>query len=74
MISDFPFPDTAAGLRTVPGQVMCGIQFFEAQIDDQLLPRSRYDGVLGRHGFVVIGHLDLTRVHALTYGRVPAAE
>ena len=37
-ISDFPFPDTDDGLRTVAGRIMSGIQFFEAGIDDQLLP------------------------------------
>jgi SAM-dependent methyltransferase len=69
VISDFPFPDTVAGLRSVPGQVMCGVQFFEAQIDDQLLPRASYDELLARHGFTAIGHADLTPVHALTFGR-----
>jgi len=38
--SDFPFPDTDEALRAPAGRVMCGIQFFEAQIDDQLLRRS----------------------------------
>ncbi len=38
VISDFPFPDTDEGLRSVPGRIMGGIQFFEAQIDGQLLP------------------------------------
>ncbi|HEX7355423.1 MAG TPA: hypothetical protein VF288_11395, partial [Mycobacteriales bacterium] len=71
VISDFPFPDTLAGLRSVPGQVMSGIQFFEAQIDDQLLPRSAYDDLLARHGFVEVGHVDISPVHALTYGRAP---
>src|SRR5690606_28374767 len=42
VISDFPFPETDEGLRSVPGRIMGGIQFFEAQIDDQLLPRSAY--------------------------------
>jgi ubiquinone/menaquinone biosynthesis C-methylase UbiE len=69
VISDFPFPDTVPGLRSVPGQVMSGVQFFEAQIDDQLLPRAAYDGLLARHGFTAIGHADLTPVHALTFGR-----
>ena len=46
VISDFSFPVDDAGLRSVPGRVMSGIQFFEAQIDDQLLPRSAYDDLL----------------------------
>jgi hypothetical protein len=51
---------------------MTGIQFFEAQIDDQLLPRAAYDGLLARHGFVDIGSVQLTPMHALTFGRRPA--
>jgi SAM-dependent methyltransferase len=72
VISDFPFPDTDEGLRSVPGRIMTGIQFFEAQIDDQLLPRAAYDDLLSRHGFVDIGSVQLTPLHALTYGRRPA--
>jgi len=72
VISDFPFPDTDDGLRSVPGRVMTGIQFFEAQIDDQLLPRSAYDDLLRRHGFTGIGWFSLTPMHAVTYGRRPA--
>ncbi|HET8616312.1 MAG TPA: class I SAM-dependent methyltransferase [Actinomycetales bacterium] len=68
VVSDFPFPDTDDGLRTVPGRIMAGIQFFEAQIDDQLVPRSRYDDLLARHGFVDVASCTLTPVHALTWG------
>ncbi len=71
VISDFPFPDTDEGLRTVPGRIMCGIQFFEAQIDDQLLPRTAYDDLLARHGFTDVGSVQLTPMHALTFGRNP---
>ncbi len=69
VVSDFPFPDSDAGLRSVPGRVMCAIQFFEAQIDDQLLPRTAYDDLLDRHGFVEIDHAEITPMHALTWGR-----
>jgi hypothetical protein len=68
VISDFPFPDTDDGLRSVLGRIMAGIQFFEAQIDDQLLPRSAYDELLERHGFGEIGSVTLTPMHALTWG------
>lgn len=68
VISDFPFPDTDQALRTVPGRIMSGIQFFEAQIDDQLLPVAAYLGLLQRHGFKNVGSLELTPVHAVTYG------
>ena len=71
VISDFPFPDTDEALRSVPGRIMTGIQFFEAQIDDQLLPRAAYDDLLARHGFTDLGSVQLTPMHALTYGRRP---
>lgn len=72
VVSDFPFPEADDGLRTVPGRIMSGIQFFEAQIDDQLLPRSAYDELLTRHGFADLGTVGLTPMHALTWGRRPS--
>jgi SAM-dependent methyltransferase len=72
VISDFPFPDTDEGLRSVPGRVMGAIQFFEAQIDDQLLPRATYDDLLARHGFTDPGSFSLNPTHALTWARRPA--
>lgn len=69
VISDLPFPDTPEGLRTLPGRVMTGIQYWEAQIDDQLLPRHVYDDLLSRHGFRDIGSFQLNPTHAVTYGR-----
>jgi hypothetical protein len=64
VISDSPFPDTEEGLRSVPGRVMGAIQFFEAQIDDQLLPRAYYDDLLARHGFTDPGSASITPMHA----------
>ncbi len=72
VISDFPFPNTDEGLRSVPGRIMCGIQFFEAQIDDQLLPRAAYDELLIRHGFTDLDSFTLSPVHAVTHARRPA--
>jgi SAM-dependent methyltransferase len=72
VISDFPFPDTTDGLRSTPGRIMSGIQYFEAQIDDQLLPRHAYDELLARHGFTDLGSAELTPMHALTWGRLAA--
>ena len=69
VISDFPFPDSDQALRTPAGRVMSGIQFFEAQIDDQLLPRAAYDELLSRHGFHDLGSAQLTPMHAITWGR-----
>ena len=64
-----PFPTDSTGLRTVPGRIMAGIQFFEAQIDDQLLPVEAYLSLLERHGLRDVATTTLTPVHALTYGR-----
>lgn len=68
-ISDFPFPTDDDGLRSVPGRIMSGIQFFEAQIDDQLLPRSAYDDLLERHSFNDIDWFEISPLHAVTHGR-----
>jgi SAM-dependent methyltransferase len=69
VISDFPFPDTDHALRTVPGRIMSGIQFFEAQIDDQLLPVATYLDLLRDHGYRNVGSFELTPVHAVTHGQ-----
>lgn len=69
VISDLPFPDSTEGLRTLAGRVMTGIQYWEAQIDDQLLPRHVYDDLLSRHGFRDIGSFQINPTHAVTYGR-----
>jgi hypothetical protein len=52
---------------------MSGIQFFEAQIDDQLLPRAAYPALLDRHGFTGVDQFDLAPVHTVTYGRAPSS-
>ena len=69
VISDFPFPDATEDCRTVPARIMSGIQFFEATIDDQLLPVRVYVDLLNRHDFKNVGVVELTPVHALTYGQ-----
>lgn len=69
VISDFPFPESHEGYRTVPARIMLGIQFFEAMIDDQLLPTNAFVELLKRHGFAEVDSVDLTPVHALTFGR-----
>lgn len=68
VVSDFAFPPALEGCRTVPGQPMCGVQFFEALIDDQLLPTEAFVVLLRRHGFRDVASFDLTPVHAVTYG------
>ncbi len=69
VISDFPFPADHEGLRTVPGRIMSGVQFFEALIDDQLMPTEEFVALLEKHGFEDVGAVDVTPVHAVTHGR-----
>lgn len=68
VISDFPFPASVSETRTVPARIMCGIQFFEAMIDDQLLPTRAFVELLQRHGFRDVDSFDMTPVHAITFG------
>lgn len=68
VISDLPFPESEEQCRTVPARIMSGIQFFEAQIDDQLLPTSFYMDLLKSQGFQSVDAFDITPVHAVTYG------
>lgn len=69
VISDFPFPATMEATRTVPNRVMNGIQFFEALIDDQLMPTQAFVDLLNKHNFQNVGAFDITPVHAVTYGQ-----
>ncbi len=69
VISDFPFPETVEETRTVPARIMSGIQFFEALIDDQLMPTSDFVSLLKRHDFKDVDAFDITPVHAVTHGR-----
>lgn len=69
VISDFPFPATHEGLRTPAARILTGIQYFEAQIDDQLLPTTAFVDLLDRHGFQEVSASDITPVHNLIYGR-----
>jgi SAM-dependent methyltransferase len=69
VISDFPFPDSHEQLRTVPGRVMAGVQYFEAQINAQLLPVRAFVDLLARHGFHQVNAFTLTPLHAIIHGR-----
>ncbi len=69
VISDFPFPATTAECRTVPARVLCGIQFFEALIGDQLMPTQAFVDLLNRHSFKNVNAFDVTPVHAVSYGQ-----
>ena len=67
--SDFPFPETGEGVKTVPGRIMSGVQFFEALIDDQLLSVNYYLDLYDRHGFTEKGAVEVTPLHAITWAR-----
>ncbi len=69
VISDFPFPEKHDDLRSPAARVLTGIQYFEAQIDDQLLPTATFVNLLVRHGFRSVGSFDLTPVHAVIHGQ-----
>jgi ubiquinone/menaquinone biosynthesis C-methylase UbiE len=68
IVSDFPFPERLEDMRSVPAQLMCGIQYFEALIDDQLLPTSRYVSELEEAGFRDVRTLEVTPIHVVVYG------
>jgi len=69
VISDFPFPESIEECRTAPARVMCGIQFVEALIGDQLLPTRAYIDLLRKQSFHNVGAFELTPVHAVIYGQ-----
>jgi len=68
LVSEFPFPDHEEDCRTVPGRLMCGVQFFEAHIGCQLLPTARFVDLLQRAGFREVGVIDVTPVHVVVHG------
>ena len=69
VISDMPFPESDEECRTVPARIMSGIQFFEAQIDDQLLPTQAYVDLLTKHGYRNVASFDMTPVHVVIHGQ-----
>lgn len=68
LVSEFPFPDHEEDCRTVPGRLMCGVQFFEAHIGCQLLPTARFVDLLEQAGFREVGVIDVTPVHVVVHG------
>ena len=69
VISDLPFPDSKEGLRTPAARVLTGIQYYEAQIEDQLLPTAAFVKLLEQHGFRDVGSVDISPLHNLIFGR-----
>ena len=68
LVSEFPFPEREEDTRTVPGRLMCGVQAFEAHIGCQLLPTSRFVGLLEDAGFRDVGSIDVTPTHVVIHG------
>lgn len=68
IVSEFPFPEREEDCRTVPGKLMCGVQFFEAHIGCQLLPSSRFVDLLQGAGFQQVGVIDVTPMHVVIHG------
>jgi ubiquinone/menaquinone biosynthesis C-methylase UbiE len=69
VVSEFPFPNSLEESRSVPARIMGGIQFFEAIIDDQLLPTQAFIDLLNKHEFRNVGAFDLAPVHSVIYGQ-----
>ena len=69
VVSEFPFPEREEDCRTVPGRLMCGVQFFEAHIGCQLLPTSRFVELLDGAGFHDVSVIDVNPTHAVIHGR-----
>lgn len=68
LVSEFPFPEDQHDCRTVPGRIMCGVQFFESHIGCQLLPASRFVEVLRDAGFRDVGVIDVNPMHVVIHG------
>lgn len=68
LVSEFPFPEREEDCRTVPGRLMCGVQFFESHIGCQLLPTSRFVEHLERAGFRDVGVIEVTPMQVVVHG------
>ena len=68
IVNEFPFPETVEECRTLPAQIMSGIQFFESHIGCQLQPTSVFVDLLIKAGFQDVGSIDVTPVHATIHG------
>lgn len=69
LVSEFPFPEREEDCRSVPGRMMCGVQFFEAHIGCQLLPTSSFVALLDAAGFRDVAVVDVNPTHAVIHGR-----
>ena len=68
LVSEFPYPETPEGLKTPPARVMSGVQYFEAAINDQLMPTKQFVNLLSAVGFQNIEIFELAPVHIVILG------
>ena len=68
LVSEFPFPEHLEACRTLPGQIMSGVQYFEAHIGCQLLPTAHFVALLEAAGFRDVGVIEVTPVHVVIHG------
>ena len=68
LVSEFPFPEHEEDCRTVPGRLMCGVQFFESHIGCALLPTARFVEHLTAAGFRDVGVIEVTPMHVVIHG------
>lgn len=68
LVNEFPFPDKEENCRTLPGQLMCGIQAFEAHIGCQLMPPAHFEGLLTTAGFKNVRTIEINPTHVVICG------
>jgi len=68
VISDIPYPEDMMEYRTIKNRLLLGINFWELQIDDTLLPANSYVDLLKSHQFDSVNSFDSTPTHCIVYG------
>lgn len=68
LVSEFPFPEQAEGLRAVPGRLMSAVQLFEAHIGCRLLPAARFVELLTAAGFRDVAAVPITPMQVVVHG------
>ena len=67
-MSEHPFPERIEACRTLPAQLLCGLQVVAAHRGCQLLPASRVVALLQKAGFRDVTAIDVTSMHAVIHG------
>jgi ubiquinone/menaquinone biosynthesis C-methylase UbiE len=68
LVSEFPFPERIEACRTLPAQLLCGLQVFAAHIGCQLLPTNRFVALLQKAGFREVAAIEVTPMHTVIHG------